>query len=200
MQRKERKSTTQKIRGERWIHEKKKKKKKKKRGKSISERDENPPPREEEEEERVDLIKKKPIVPPLHAAAREGNLESLSKLLAIHSSPTNNHNNNIINERDMHGRTAIHLASWANEKAIVERLLDFGADVTVGAADGVQAIHFACMKGHLGIVKTLLSQERTTAPNVRAKTSKNENCMHFAVKSGNKELVSTRRRRMSQCF
>ena len=151
-------------------------------------RDENPPSREEEEDGAMS-IKKKPIVPPLHAAAREGDLESLSKLLASHSSPTNNHNNNIINERDMHGRTAIHLASWANEKAIVERLLDFGADVTVGAADGVQAIHFACMKGHLGIVKTLLSQERTNRANVRAKTSKNENCMHFAVKSGNKELV-----------
>jgi ankyrin repeat protein len=120
--------------------------------------------REEEEEDGAMSITKKPIVPPLHAAAREGDLESLSKLLASHSSPTNNNNNNnnhIINERDMHGRTAIHLASWANEKAIVERLLDFGADVTVGAADGVQAIHFACMKGHLGIVKTLLSRERT---------------------------------------
>ncbi len=146
-------------------------------------RDENPPSREEEG---AMSIKKKPIVPPLHAAAREGDLESLSKLLASHSSPSNHIN---INERDMHGRTAIHLASWANEKAIVERLLDFGADVTVGAADGVQAIHFACMKGHLGIVKTLLSQERTNRANVRAKTSKNENCMHFAVKSGNKELV-----------
>ena len=155
-------------------------------------RDENPPSREEEEEDGAMSITKKPIVPPLHAAAREGDLESLSKLLASHSSPTNNNNNNtnhIINERDMHGRTAIHLASWANEKAIVERLLDFGADVTVGAADGVQAIHFACMKGHLGIVKTLLSRERTNRANVRAKTSKNENCMHFAVKSGNKELV-----------
>ena len=156
------------------------------------ERDENPPSREEEEEDGAMSITKKPIVPPLHAAAREGDLESLSKLLASHSSPTNNNNNNtnhIINERDMHGRTAIHLASWANEKAIVERLLDFGADVTVGAADGVQAIHFACMKGHLGIVKTLLSRERMNRANVRAKTSKNENCMHFAVKSGNKELV-----------
>ena len=151
-------------------------------GEKHPERDENPPSREEG----AMLIKKKPIVPPLHAAAREGDLESLSKLLASHSSPNNNH---IINERDMHGRTAIHLASWANEKAIVERLLDFGADVTVGAADGVQAIHFACMKGHLGIVKTLLSGERTNRANVRAKTSKNENCMHFAVKSGNKELV-----------
>ena len=149
-------------------------------------RDENPPSREEEEEDGAMSITKKQIVPPLHAAAREGDLESLSKLLASHSSPNNNH---IINERDMHGRTAIHLASWANEKAIVERLLDFGADVTVGAADGVQAIHFACMKGHLGIVKTLLSRERTNRANVRAKTSKNENCMHFAVKSGNKELV-----------
>ena len=149
-------------------------------------RDENPPSREEEEEDGAMSITKKPIVPPLHAAAREGDLESLSKLLASHSSPSNHIN---INERDMHGRTAIHLASWANEKAIVERLLDFGADVTVGAADGVQAIHFACMKGHLGIVKTLLSRERTNRANVRAKTSKNENCMHFAVKSGNKELV-----------
>ena len=76
--------------------------------------------------------------------------------------------------------------------------------MSVGAADGVQAIHFACMKGHLGkkddrflfqiltltgIVKTLVSRERANRANIKAKTNKNENCMHFAAKSGNVELV-----------
>ena len=142
----------------------------------------------------------KPI-PPLHVAARTGDLDALSKLLASADKLERS-----LNERDFHGRTALHLAAWANQKDAVERLLDVGADVSVGAADGVQAIHFACMKGYLGmcffpisltsltffvlgIVKALLSRERTNHANVRAKTNKNENCMHFACKSGSVELV-----------
>jgi hypothetical protein len=144
----------------------------------------------------------KPI-PPLHVAARTGDLDALSKLLASADKLERS-----LNERDFHGRTALHLAAWANQKDVVERLLDVGADVSVGAADGVQAIHFACMKGYLGareffpisltslsaflllgIVKALLSRERTNHANVRAKTNKNENCMHFACKSGSVELV-----------
>ena len=62
-----------------------------------------------------------------------------------------------LNERDFHGRTALHLAAWANQKDAVERLLDVGADVSVGAADGVQAIHFACMKGYLGMCARVFS-------------------------------------------
>jgi len=87
----------------------------------------------------------KPI-PPLHVAARTGDLDALSKLLASADKLERS-----LNERDFHGRTALHLAAWANQKDAVERLLDVGADVSVGAADGVQAIHFACMKGYLGM-------------------------------------------------
>lgn len=87
----------------------------------------------------------KPI-PPLHVAARTGDLDALSKLLASADKLERS-----LNERDFHGRTALHLAAWANQKDVVERLLDVGADVSVGAADGVQAIHFACMKGYLGM-------------------------------------------------
>jgi hypothetical protein len=90
----------------------------------------------------------KPI-PPLHVAARTGDLDALSKLLASADKLERS-----LNERDFHGRTALHLAAWANQKDVVERLLDVGADVSVGAADGVQAIHFACMKGYLGMCLT----------------------------------------------
>ena len=41
----------------------------------------------------------------------------------------------------------------------------------------------------VGIVKTLVSRERANRANIKAKTNKNENCMHFAAKSGNVELV-----------
>ena len=156
--------------------------------------------KEDREKQQQQQQQQKPI-PPLHVAARTGDLDALSKLLASADKLERS-----LNERDFHGRTALHLAAWANQKAVVERLLDVGADVSVGAADGVQAIHFACMKGYLGmcffpisltsltffvlgIVKALLSRERTNHANVRAKTNKNENCMHFACKSGSVELV-----------
>ena len=118
---------------------------------------------DEEDEEKKDsatttTTKERRPIPPLHVAARTGDLDALSALLA--SNHHHHHHRNdaaqnnpvikFIDERDVHGRTALHLAAWANEKAIAERLLDSGADVSVGAADGVQAIHFACMKGHLG--------------------------------------------------
>ena len=35
----------------------------------------------------------------------------------------------------------------------------------------------------------LVSRERANRANIKAKTNKNENCMHFAAKSGNVELV-----------
>ena len=177
---------------------------------------------DEEDAEKKDsatttTTKERRPIPPLHVAARTGDLDALSALLASNhhhrnDAAKNNTKKNttalkFIDERDVHGRTALHLAAWANEKAIAERLLDSGADVSVGAADGVQAIHFACMKGHLGetmllfcipivyiltltgIVKTLVSRERANRANIKAKTNKNENCMHFAAKSGNVELV-----------
>ena len=124
--------------------------------------------REDEEDAEKDsatttTTKERRPIPPLHVAARTGDLDALSALLASNhhhrnDAAKNNTKKNtalkFIDERDVHGRTALHLAAWANEKAIAERLLDSGADVSVGAADGVQAIHFACMKGHLG--KTML--------------------------------------------
>ncbi len=113
---------------------------------------------EEDAEKAATTTKQRHPIPPLHVAARTGDLDALSALLA--SNHRHHHHRNdaaqnnpvikFIDERDVHGRTALHLAAWANEKAVVERLLDSGADVSVGAADGVQAIHFACMKGHLG--------------------------------------------------
>ena len=114
---------------------------------------------EEDAGKAATTTKQRHPIPPLHVAARTGDLDALSALLASNhhhrnDAAKNNTKKNtalkFIDERDVHGRTALHLAAWANEKAVVERLLDSGADVSVGAADGVQAIHFACMKGHLG--------------------------------------------------
>ena len=104
-----------------------------------------------EDRDKQQQQQQKPI-PPLHVAARTGDLDALSKLLASADKLERS-----LNERDFHGRTALHLAAWANQKDAVERLLDVGADVSVGAADGVQAIHFACMKGYLGMCARVFS-------------------------------------------
>ena len=131
---------------------------------SMVAREEDEEDAEKKDSATTTTTKERRPIPPLHVAARTGDLDALSALLASNhhhrnDAAKNNTKKNttalkFIDERDVHGRTALHLAAWANEKAIAERLLDFGADVSVGAADGVQAIHFACMKGHLG--KTML--------------------------------------------
>ena len=127
---------------------------------SMVAREEDEEDAEKKDSATTTTTKERRPIPPLHVAARTGDLDALSALLASNhhhrnDAAKNNTKKNttalkFIDERDVHGRTALHLAAWANEKAIAERLLDSGADVSVGAADGVQAIHFACMKGHLG--------------------------------------------------
>ena len=61
-----------------------------------------------------------------------------------------------INDRDVFGLTAIHIASLKGHKDCVESLLRAGADVNVKNINGLTAIHIASLKGHKDCVESLL--------------------------------------------
>lgn len=113
----------------------------------------------------------------LHDAARAGDLEGLQAI--YFSSPT------VINVRDNHSRTPLHLAAWSGQTEVVEFLCNYKADVGAAAVDDMAAIHFASQKGHLEIVRILLR----SGASVNACTRKGMSALHYAVQGSHLEVV-----------
>lgn len=51
----------------------------------------------------------------------------------------------------------LHLAAWSGQAQVVSYLCKNKADVGATAIDDMGAIHFAAQKGHLEVVRTLIS-------------------------------------------
>ncbi|GAV58061.1 LOW QUALITY PROTEIN: Ank_2 domain-containing protein, partial [Cephalotus follicularis] len=107
----------------------------------------------------------------LHAAARSGELEAVESIL--------NSNPLAINSRDKHSRTPLHLAAWARQTEVVSYLCNHKADVGAAAIDDMGAIHFAAQKGHLEVVRMLVS----AGVSVKAANRKGLTPLHYAVQS-----------------
>ncbi|XP_041371501.1 putative ankyrin repeat protein RF_0381 [Gigantopelta aegis] len=86
---------------------------------------------------------------PLHDAVIEGNLQNVKKHIGCG-----------VNAKDENGRTALMLVSFHkrtdNDIAIVEILLQSGADIYVVDRHGDNALHYAVKKPHKEIVNSLL--------------------------------------------
>ncbi|XP_045483729.1 poly [ADP-ribose] polymerase tankyrase [Harmonia axyridis] len=83
-------------------------------------------------------------------AAKSGNLELVQQLLT--SFP------HIVNCRDLDGRhsTPLHFASGYNRVAVVEYLLEQGADVHAKDKGGLVPLHNACSYGHYEVTELLV--------------------------------------------
>ena len=68
-----------------------------------------------------------------------------------------NHNA-VVNQKDVQGRTAFHLASAGGQMEIVETLLSFGADPTIIDMQGRTSLHYAASKDSVGVVNWLLKE------------------------------------------
>lgn len=88
---------------------------------------------------------------PLHGAAKENNVAILGHLL---TSVTTD-----INERDVDGSTALHVASWYGQLDNVKRLLEVGADILAKKNDGQTALHAAARNPNADIVQALLDYD-----------------------------------------
>lgn len=113
----------------------------------------------------------------LHTAAKTGNLARIGELLQQGCD---------VNARDIHKRTPLHLACWAGQLEAVKVLLHApSSNKKIGAMDDMNAVHFACQKGHTEIVRHLIN----AGIHVNAKTRKGITALHIACQNGHNELA-----------
>lgn len=83
-------------------------------------------------------------------AAKAGDMEVVKKLIAAHP--------HAVNCRDLDGRhsTPLHFAAGYNRVAVVEYLLQHGADVHAKDKGGLVPLHNACSYGHYEVTELLI--------------------------------------------
>jgi ankyrin repeat protein len=84
----------------------------------------------------------------LHAAAARGDVATLTQLLAAKAD---------INQRDAYGRTPLHVATFAKQRAAVRALIQAGADTGAMENDRYDAVTIAAVADDEETLRTLLS-------------------------------------------
>jgi ankyrin repeat protein len=108
------------------------------------------------------------VRPGLEAAARRGDVEDVSALLG----PCGD-----ADQRDPHGQTALMLAALGGHLAVVELLIERGANLDITAKYGLSALMLAIVNGHEKVAERLiaagadLSIRGTGAPGFAGKTA-----------------------------
>lgn len=94
-----------------------------------------------------------------------------------------------INQRDIYGLTALHLASIVSE-SVTKKLLDAGADPHRKTNDGLTALHLAARARQSNVVGLLLQFCKTKSPNCIDVQDRNGNSpLYYACRSGVPETV-----------
>jgi uncharacterized protein len=86
----------------------------------------------------------------LHAAAHRGDLAALDQLLAAKPGPAQ------LNARDGHGRTPMHVATFARQRDVIRRLAQAGADLQLLENDRYDAVTIASVADDEATLRVLL--------------------------------------------
>lgn len=113
---------------------------------------------------------------PLHNAARSGDVEQMRALL--------NSREFAIDAKD-DGEMPLHIAAENGFTAIVQLLLDYGADVNVQSSIKMTPLHKAARNGHLETAKFLLELGAA----VNQQDSEGMAPLHFAAIFGRLEMI-----------
>eukprot|EP00045_Choanoeca_perplexa_P010543 m.107377 g.107377 ORF g.107377 m.107377 type:complete len:489 (+) comp15314_c0_seq4:2538-4004(+) len=89
--------------------------------------------------------------------------------------------------KNRNGHTTLHLASEGLRLAIVDTLLNWGADPDARDDEGNLPIHLAALQGRLDICKRLLASREN---GLDARNAEGYTPLYFAVKNGHLELVT----------
>ncbi len=87
----------------------------------------------------------------LHAAAHRGDLAALDRLLAARPDAA------VLNARDAHGRTPVHVAAFARQREALRRLARAGADLGALENDRYDAVTIAAVADDEDTLRTLLA-------------------------------------------
>lgn len=126
------------------------------------------------------LFIRSPLLPQdIHRAASQGDLEAVTTLLRS--------NPELVNRKDdSRGWTPIVLAAFNTHKAIVEFLIEHGADVNVKDTVLWTPLHAAVRGGDTEIIELLIKN----GANVNARTFRDESPLTFAAGMQNNDVVS----------
>lgn len=109
--------------------------------------------------------------PPLHAAAKEGNIQELKRLLS---------KNARVGERDEKYRfTPLHTAAIGGSTRAAEYLIDFGADPSSQAMSNSTPTYLAAAHGHDAFIKFLLTNKANST--IGAKTILGRGTQHQEI-------------------
>ena len=111
--------------------------------------------------------------PPLHAAAQQGDVDAVRRLLGEGAD---------VDSRDQHGITALHRSVGMGQTAVVKALLEAGADVNAEEpGGGRRPLHAAAVRGQAEAAALLLK----AGAEVNAKTKDGATPLDLAVERGN---------------
>jgi len=115
---------------------------------------------------------------PIHDAAKQGNVENVTRLLNNGADP---------NEGDYVKRTPLHFAAGLGHENVTKILLESGADVNAKDDQDETPLHITAGVGHEQAAKVLL----VNGADVNARDDKNRALLHKAASSGCKDAVKT---------
>lgn len=94
-----------------------------------------------------------------------------------------------IDQKDLQGLTALHLASTVSE-CTTKKLLDAGGDPTMASDDGLTPLHLAARARQSNIVGLLLDATKALGPETaNAKDERGNTPLYYACRSGRPETV-----------
>ncbi|HBL98520.1 TPA: hypothetical protein DDZ86_02660 [Candidatus Dependentiae bacterium] len=124
----------------------------------------------------------------LHDLVSNGDINGIKNLLkkplfifSYFSTPVN------VDERDVHGDTALILACGKNNIRICKFLIENGASLNIQNNAGDTALHVACEKGHIGIVGFLFDK----GANLNLKNNNGDTALHTACEKSNVQIVQS---------
>jgi ankyrin repeat protein len=90
-----------------------------------------------------------------------------------------------VNMGNLEGRTALHYAASSGNIALVQQLLNRGADIKTEDPNGITALHIAAKEGNTAVMQLLLNHGADT----EAKDDDKKTALHTAVEEGNAAVV-----------
>ncbi|XP_042857758.1 ankyrin repeat domain-containing protein 65-like isoform X1 [Penaeus japonicus] len=120
----------------------------------------------------------------LRALVEAGDAEGLQTALGSLSAGALS---TFLGDTDFLGRDPLHEAAEGGQEAVVETLLNFGAQVNAKDAFGETPLHWASWNGHHAVAETLLEK----GGEVNAKDDEGQTPLHFASEKGHDAVAET---------